>query len=123
MQRGEESDVARFFEGDSEGRAIFAAVVDLIEQLGDCEMRVTKSQIAFRRRRGFAYVWRPDRYVDSTVPAVLSIALPRRTPSMRFKQIAHPAPTVWMHHLELTTSADIDDEVRAWLVTAYDNAA
>ncbi len=86
-------------------------------------MRVTKSQIAFRRRRGFAHVWRPDRYVSSTVPAVLSIALPRRLPSTRFKQIVHPAPTVWMHHLELTDITDIDDEVREWLAAACDDAA
>ena len=108
MQRREEFDVARFFEGDAEGRVLFEAVANVVDELGGCDIRVTKSQIAFRRRRGFAYVWRPDRYVSSTVPAVLSIALAQRLPSARFKQIAHPAPTVWMHHLELADITDLD---------------
>jgi hypothetical protein len=122
VQRDAEFDVARFFEGDAEGRVLFDAVAASVEALGECDMRVTKSQIAFLRRRGFAYVWRPDRYVNSTIPAVLSIALPQRLASTRFKQVVHPAPTVWMHHLELASITDIDDEVRGWLAAAYDNA-
>jgi hypothetical protein len=85
-------------------------------------VRVTTSQIAFRRRRGFAYVWRPGQYVASEVPAVLSIALPREVSSDRFKSVAHPSPHVWMHHLELSDSSQIDDEVRSWLAEAYENA-
>ena len=73
--------------------------------------------------RGFAYVWRPGQYVDSEVPAVLSIALPRRVPSDRFKSVAHPSAKVWMHHIELSDSAQVDDEVRDWLAEAYENAS
>jgi hypothetical protein len=81
-------------------------------------MRATKSQVAFRGRRGFAYMWWPARYVRSDVPAVLSIALPRRIPSARFKEVVNPAPGMWMHHLELRSFADLDDEVAAWLEEA-----
>lgn len=85
-------------------------------------MRVTKSQVAFRRRKGFAFVWRPGQYIASAVPAVLSIALPYELVSDRFKEIARPAPTVWMHHIELDGVADVDDEVAALLAEAYLNA-
>lgn len=71
--------------------------------------------MAFREKRGFAYVWWPGRYLDSAVPAVLSIALPRRIDSARFKEIANPAPGVWMHHLELHEEAELDAEVAGWL--------
>jgi hypothetical protein len=56
------------------------------------------------------------------VPAVLSIALSHEVASPRFKSVAHPTPKVWMHHLELSTVAQIDGEVRAWLAEAYDDA-
>lgn len=111
-----------FFRGFPDGLAIFDAVKAAVESVGVVDVRVTKSQIAFRRRKGFAYVWRPGHYVHSDVPAVLSIALPREVSSDRFKEVAHPSSTVWMHHLELTTVAQVDDEVRGWLAEAYENA-
>lgn len=85
-------------------------------------MRVTKSQIAFRRRKGFAYVWRPAQYLRTQVPAVLSIALGREVGSDRFKSVVNSSPGVWMHHLELRGPRDIDPQVRAWLREAFDGA-
>lgn len=123
MQGDQRLALSRLFEGDAEGLTLFDAVAALVASLGPSGLRVTKSQVSFRRRRGFAFVWRPGRYVKSAVPAVLSIALPRRLASDRFKEIAHPSPSVWMHHLELHDVSDIDDEVRRWLLEAYANAA
>ncbi|GAB4098680.1 DUF5655 domain-containing protein [Sinomonas halotolerans] len=117
-QRGPEA----FFEGSPEGLAIFRAVTEAVSWIGEAGVRTTKSQIAFRRHTGFAYVWRPGRYVHSDVPAVLSIALPRRDSSARFKEVAHPAPRVWMHHLELRGPEQVDAEVAAWLREAYEAA-
>jgi hypothetical protein len=54
---------------------------------------------------------------------VLSIALDREVASPRFKEIVHPAPRTWMHHLEIRSIDDIDDEVRDWLRQAFDAAA
>ena len=90
--------------------------------IGPAEVRVTKSQIAFRRRKGFAYVWRPGQYVRSDFPAVLSIALPEQLASDRFKEVVHPSAGVWMHHLELDDPGQVDDEVRDWLADAYASA-
>ncbi|GAB3820447.1 hypothetical protein GCM10028820_26390 [Tessaracoccus terricola] len=101
---------------------MYREVEQAVRAVGDASVRVTKSQIAFRRRKGFAYVWRPDLYLRSDVPAVLSVALPHEVTSTRFKEIAHPSPRVWMHHLELRRVEEVDDEVRAWLVAAHDNA-
>jgi hypothetical protein len=107
-----------FFEGSTEGLALFRAVASLVEALGGAEVRVTTSQVSFRRDRSFAWVWRPGRYVRSDVPAVLSIALPRHDPSPRFKEVAHPSSRWWMHHLELRDVAQLDDEVCGWLAEA-----
>lgn len=110
------------FAGFPRGLEICRAVEHSIATLGECSVRVTKSQVAFRRRKGFAYLWRPGRYIASDVPAVLSIALPRQIRSERFKEVAHPSGDVWMHHLELREVAEVDDEVRQWLAEAYASA-
>ena len=85
-----------FFAGHEDGLAVYRAVAGAVGALVPCEVRVSRSQIAFRRTRGFAYVWRPGQYLASEVPAVLSVALDRPVESSRFKQVAHPAARVWM---------------------------
>ena len=112
-----------FFAGCPEGMAILQEVDRAVRALGPVDVRVSRSQVAFRRRRGFAYVWRPGRYVRSDVPAVLSVVLPAHDPSDRWKEVAHPSPGVWMHHLELTSPDEVDDEVVGWLREAYGRAA
>jgi hypothetical protein len=115
-------DPGDLFAGHPDGLALYVAVADAVAAIGDAEVRTTKSQVAFRRRRDFAFVWRPGQYVHSAVPAVLSIALPERIESDRFKEVAHPSPEVWMHHLELHAPEAIDAEVRAWLEAAFQAA-
>ena len=110
------------FDGYPRGLSVCRAVQRAVGEIGPATVRVTTSQVAFRRRKGFAFVWRPGQYVDSEVPAVLSVALPHEVRSDRFKQVVHPAPGVWMHHLELHHPGEIDDEVRAWLAEAYASA-
>ncbi|MCP9619656.1 hypothetical protein FOH10_09265 [Nocardia otitidiscaviarum] len=114
--------IAEFFDGDETGARIAEAVRAAIAAAGAAEMRISKSQIGFRRGRAFAQVWRPGRYVRSDVPAVLTIELPYRMDSPRFKEVAHPATAHWTHHLELREPDQVDDEVRGWLAEAYENA-
>lgn len=112
--------ITSFFEGHPEARARFADVERVVVTLGPSTVRVTKSQVAFRRRRGFAWVWLPGRWLRRPgAEAVLSIALPRLDPSPRWKEVAHPTERVWMHHLELARPGLVDAEVRAWLAEAY----
>lgn len=118
----EQRDVADLFAGFPDSLAICRRVEQEVAAIGEANVRVTKSQVAFRRRRAFAWVWRPGQYVNNPVPAVLSIALPREIASERFKEVVHPSPRVWMHHLELDDSSQVDDQVRGWLSEAYAHA-
>jgi hypothetical protein len=103
--------------------AVFARVRQLLAAYGPVTVRVTRSQIAFRRATGFAYLWLPGRYLAHPgADVVLSVALGRRDTSPRWKQVVEPAPGQWMHHLEIHDEADIDDEVAAWLREAADRA-
>jgi hypothetical protein len=109
------------------GHDVALAVLDRVRAVlaagGPLEIRTTKSQIAFRRVRGFAYLWRPGRYLAGAVaPVVLSIALGRHDPSPRFKEVVHPTARHWMHHLEIRDAGDVDDEVVGWLIEAAERA-
>ena len=115
---------ARFFRGHADARRIHAEVVALVRSIGRAEIHVTKSQIAFRRRRAFAWTWMPGQYLSSPrPPLVLSVALPKRDRSRRWKEVVEPYPGRFMHHLELRSEADVDDKVAGWLRTAWETAA
>jgi hypothetical protein len=55
--------VEKYFEDREESRSIFDVVRAAVTEAGPSEMRVTKSQISFRRRRAFAWVWIPEKYL------------------------------------------------------------
>lgn len=83
-------------------------------------MRVTKSQVAFRRRWAFAWAWRPGKYQRGKVASlVLTLSLPDRDSSRRWKEIVEARPGHFTHHLELYAVEEIDEQVRAWLEQAW----
>jgi hypothetical protein len=41
--------------------------------------------------------------------------------SPRWKEIVEPAPGRFTHHLELHSTADVDDEVQSWLQEAWES--
>jgi len=96
--------------------AVYFRVRSVLEQLGPVDIRTSQSQVAFRRARGFAYLWLPGQYLAKpAADVVLSFALGRPDPSPRLKEVVHPSPGHWMHHLEVDDADDIDDEVVGWL--------
>ncbi len=104
------------FSGHPLALAVADRVAELTREAGSVEVRTSKSQVAFRRGRGFAFVWRPGQYLARfDAGAVLSIALGRRDGSSRWKEVVNPSPKVWIHHLEVRAVAELDDEVAAWL--------
>ena len=108
-----------FFTGSPLGLAVYRRMLDVLGPVGDLDVRVSRSQVAFRRRRGFAWLWRPGQYLaHPDAEVVLSIALGRRDPSPRWKEVVHPSSRHWIHHLELQAVAEIDDEVAGWLAEA-----
>lgn len=112
-----------FFAGYPLAREVVDSVSTIVSEVGPITLRITRSQAAFRRRRAFAFVWMPGRYLATPrSEAVLSIVLPRHDPSPRFAQVAHPSPARWIHHLDVHAVSDLDDEVREWLWEAAADA-
>ena len=54
-------ELSDFFDGFDESRSIFVELRNAIETLGLVEVRVTKIQVAFWRRKTFALAWIRDR--------------------------------------------------------------
>jgi hypothetical protein len=113
-----------FFAGTDSGVAAFHWVQSVLADGGfDYTVRTSKSQVAFGRRRGFAYLWLPGRYLRRpNVDVVLSLALSRELTSGRFKETSRSAPAIWMHHFEIHSIAELDDEIAAWLREAAEAA-
>jgi hypothetical protein len=111
--------VEGFFSESPVGLAAHDRVVRVLDNLGQYGTRVSRSQVAFRRRRGFAYLWLPRRYLGRGAEVVLSVALDRELPSARWKEVVQPASGRWMHHLEVNAAAEVDEEVAIWLAEAY----
>ena len=109
-----------FFAGKEDSRQIFDTLLRIIEALGQPQMRVTKSQVTFRRRKAFAWAWMPGNYLRGKVaPLVLTLSLQRRDLSPRWKEVVEPTSGRFTHHLELYSATEVDDEVRSWLEEAW----
>lgn len=116
---GDEED---FFEGDPVAWQIQLRILRAFEDLTDLEVRESASQIAYRHGRTFAIVWRPGRYLHSDVPLVLSLVLREPMDSPRIKEVVKVAGETWMHHLELRSASEVDDELRSWIRLAWEGA-
>ena len=112
-----------FFSGQGESRELFEAVRRAVDEIGPAEVRVTKSQVAFCRRKAFAWVWMPSQYLRrKAAPLVLTLGFRYRNNSPRWKKIVEPYPGRFTHHLELHSTTEVDDEVRRWLREAWMSA-
>lgn len=108
-----------FFAGREAARLLFEMLRAEVEQLGEIEVRVSKSQVAFWHDHNVAVVWTPDRYRKGTAPLVLTVSLRRRDPSRRWKEVVSVSGGRYTHHLELRSAEEIDDDVRGWLAEAW----
>jgi hypothetical protein len=98
---------------------VYRTVHGVLSAHGPVEVRTTKSQVAFRAGRAFAWLWMPGRWLrDPPAEVVLSVALPRRDASPRWREVVEPRPGRWMHHLLVPNPSVVDAEVEAWLAEA-----
>lgn len=125
---GDATSVDAFFADEPVATGAWRAVHDVLAALGPVDVRVTRSQVALRHAgpagRAVAYLWLPGRYLRGRgAPVVVSIVLGRRDDSPRWKEVVHPSPRHWVHHLEVGEPAQVDGQVAAWLREAWEHAA
>ncbi len=112
-----------YFEGFDESRSLFDVLYKLVETFGAMEVRVSKSQVSLLRRKTFARIWVPGRYLKSRVaPLVLTLSFKQKVESNRWKEIIEPTQGQFTHHLEIWSEQDIDEKIIAWLRASYEDA-
>jgi hypothetical protein len=103
---------------------MFHAVLKAVEEFGPVDAMATKTQVSFRARTRFAWLWVPQMALKRGPPDVyLTFGLPRRVASPRIKESVAARPGRWMHHMRLGSTSEVDAEVVAWLREAYELAA
>lgn len=116
-------DEDEFFGDDAQARVLYRRVKAAVEAIGPADIRISESQIAFRRAHPFAAVWPPRRYLKGpTAPLVLSVYLRRRDASETWKEVVEPRPGRFTHHRELWSEDDIGVELSAVLAEAWRGA-
>ncbi len=117
------ADADAFFAGDALGLAVLDRVAAEIAASGGAQLRVARTQVGWARRRGFVFLWSPASWLGARgAPLVLTVYLPLRLESPRFKEIVEVRAALWGHHLELRETGEVDDEVLGWVRQAYDAA-
>ena len=85
------------------------------------EIRVSKTQISFRCRYGFAAASLPWRRVTGW-PAeylLVSFGLSYRRQSPRIARAVEACPNRWTHHVVVERAEEIDEELLGWIDEAY----
>jgi hypothetical protein len=123
MTTVERGSIEEFFRDRLLGRQVYEAVAGFVDELGPATVRVTRSQVAFRRATGFCWVWLPGLYLrNPAAEVVVSVALEREDESDRWKQVVQVANRRWMHHLEVADPSELDAMFAALLAEAYEAA-
>jgi predicted transport protein len=113
-----------FFGEERVARSLFDALAKEIARFGGATIRVSKSQVAFRRRKNVAVVWMPRMYLENQgAPLVLTLSFQWKDDSPRWKEVTQVSPGRFTHHLELHRLQDIDSQVKDWLHAAWEAAA
>jgi len=117
-----EKEIETFFKNSSELMGLFEHLKEvLFARMEPIGLSVQKTQIAFRSRRSFAYVWlpirpmknRPDLYI------ILSFGLDHLISSPRIVEAVEVRPNRWTHHLIISKCSEIDEEILSWLDQAF----
>ena len=112
-------DLAFFFREKPEAQALYEVFAQKVfDQVDNVDVKVQKTQIAFRNKHYFAFVsllpvrkkaQRPDTYIT------VSFGLRRRLDSPRIDAAAEPYPERWTHHVLISSPEEIDDELMGWV--------
>lgn len=117
----QKSALKTLFKGHAASLALFETVQKYIKTFDSVAMSVTKTQIAFKTKRQFAWVWLPQTWITKAPPdgIVVSFSLDRQLRDTRIKESLEPYPGRFMHHVVIEKPAQFDAKIKAWLREAH----
>ena len=121
------ADILFFFSNHMEALPLYERLESLIlEQIPDAKIKVSKTQISFSNKRGFAFAsFNPCRRSKDrpSVWMTVSFGLEYRKDSPRIDMATEPYPNRWTHHMTAGDPAEIDDELMSWIFEAAEFSA
>jgi hypothetical protein len=116
--------LATFFKGRPQSFRLFRLVRTYIHSLGECKMKVSRTQISFSNRRQFAWVWLPQVWTNSRPEGSITLSF-RSNHLVRDKSIVEVVETYpgrWMHHVVIDGTSGFSSQVKAWIRRSYAEA-
>lgn len=115
-------DALFFFSGHEAAIPIYEKLENrILAAIPDVTVNVSKTQISFSHKRGFAFVsFNPCRRAKERpeVWMTVSFGLRYQKQSPRIDVATEPYPNRWTHHVMVGSVDEIDDELMAWLIEA-----
>lgn len=115
-------DILLFFDKHPEALPLYEALEErILAEIRDVKIKVQKTQITFSNKRNFAFVSflpvrkageRPDIFI------VVTFGLSYRKESPRIDAATEPYPNRWTHHMLISRTEEIDDELMGWIEEA-----
>ena len=121
------ADILFFFNDHMDALPLYERLEGLIlEQIPDVKIKVSKTQISFSNKRGFAFVsFNPSRKVNDRpdVWMTVTFGLSYRKDSPRIDVATEPYPNRWTHHIMVGSEEEIDGELMGWICEAAEFSA
>ena len=121
------ADILFFFNDHMDALPLYERLEGLIlEQIPDAKIQVSKTQISFSNKRGFAFVsFNPCRRAKERpeVWMTVTFGLSYRKDSPRIDVATEPYPNRWTHHVMVGSEEEIDSELMGWIREAAEFSA
>ncbi|HIZ75382.1 MAG TPA: hypothetical protein H9723_09125 [Candidatus Mediterraneibacter stercoravium] len=122
-----EEEILYFFDQHMDALPIYEKLENrILNEIEDVRIKIQKTQISFYNRHLFSCVSfakvrkakeRPDSYI------VVTVGLKRRLDSPRIDIATEPYPNRWTHHILISDTEEIDDELMDWIREAAEFSA
>lgn len=120
------SDILCFFGTHMDAFPIYEYLEEqILSRIPETKIKVSKTQVSFFRKRGFAFVsFNPCRKAAQRpeVWMTVTFGLGYRKESPRIDVATEPYPGRWTHHVMVGSIADIDGELLSWIAEAAEFA-
>ena len=114
-----DAEILYFFSEHMDALPLYQRLEALIsEQIPDVRIKVSKTQIGFFNKRGFAFVsFNPCRRAKERPETWMTVTfgLAFRVDDPRIDVATEPYPNRWTHHVTVSRAEDVDGQLLGWI--------
>ena len=114
-----DAEILYFFSEHMDALPLYQRLETLIlEQIPDVRIKVSKTQIGFFNKRGFAFVsFNPCRRAKDRPETWMTVTfgLAFRVDDPRIDVATEPYPNRWTHHVTVSRAEDMDGQLLGWI--------